>query len=113
MSNIALFLALSLLAGCAAQPTAVTQPAALTVRATASYPAVARRNGIQGVVALRVQVLASGLPGEVEILKSSGSALLDASAVDIARKSTFAAARTAVGDPVDSWLPMPVRFSLE
>lgn len=102
-----------LLAACAANPIADLPPATFAKSARVSYPAQARRDGIQGTVVLRVRVLASGLPGGVEVAKSSGSALLDAAAVEHAQRSEFISARTANGEPVDAWFQTPVRFVLE
>jgi protein TonB len=77
------------------------------------YPLVARRTGTQGVVLLRVQVRVDGTVAEVQIAQSSGSALLDGSALKTVRDSwRFVPARLD-GVPVESWVDVPIRFILE
>lgn len=51
-----------------------------------SYPAAARRAGIQGTVQVMVVVEASGMPSSVSVYKSSGSSELDASAVSTVQR---------------------------
>lgn len=76
------------------------------------YPASARRMGLEGVVILRVKVDAHGKPQEVRVLTSSGSPVLDRSALDIVSQQwTFVPARQ--GDrPVSGVVDVPIRFSL-
>jgi periplasmic protein TonB len=113
MQIFRLLLPLLLIAGCATTPIAIVQPPTYVKSPAPTYPALARRQGIQGVVELRMQVLANGLSGNVEIWKSSGSSLLDAAAVESAKKTAFLPARTASGAAVDSWIRLPIRFELE
>ena len=47
-----------------------------------SYPAAARRSGLQGNVRLAITVEAGGLPSSVSVVSSSGHAMLDAAARD-------------------------------
>jgi protein TonB len=76
------------------------------------YPVIARRTGTQGVVLLRVQVRVDGTVAEVQIAQSSGSALLDDSALQTVRDSwRFIPARLD-GVPVESWVEVPIRFIL-
>jgi protein TonB len=77
------------------------------------YPLIARRMGTQGIVLLRVQVRVDGTVAEVQIAQSSGSALLDDSALQTVRDSwRFIPARRD-GVPVESWVEVPIRFVLE
>lgn len=76
------------------------------------YPLLARRMGAQGIVLLRVHVRADGSVAEAEIKQSSGSALLDDSALRTVRESwRFMPARLD-GVPVESWVEVPIRFVL-
>lgn len=77
------------------------------------YPLVARRMGTQGVVVLRVFVHPDGRVGEVTVSQSSGSDLLDDSALRTVREQwRFLPARLD-GQPVESWVEVPIRFVLE
>jgi protein TonB len=76
-----------------------------------AYPAAARERGLEGVVTLNVEVLASGGVGEVHVAVSSGVPVLDDAAVAAVRRWTFAPAREGAR-PVDSLVEVPVRFTL-
>jgi len=77
------------------------------------YPLIARRMGTQGVVVLRVFVHPDGRVGEVAVSRSSGSDLLDDSALRTVREQwRFLPARLD-GQPVESWVEVPIRFVLE
>jgi len=75
------------------------------------YPNAARRRGIEGRVVLNVEVLASGICGQIEILQSSGHELLDDAALEAVRHWHFIPASRA-GVPVDRWQQIPVSFKL-
>ena len=66
------------------------------------YPAMARRMGDQGEVRLDVRVGADGTVAEIRLRKSSGSPLLDRTAIDTVRKWRFKPA-TVDGQPVAEW----------
>ena len=76
-----------------------------------AYPAVARDQRLEGTVVLEVRVGADGQVSEVRIRQTSGSALLDDSARDTVRRWTFVPARRGPR-AVESWVEVPVRFSL-
>lgn len=76
------------------------------------YPIVARRTGEQGTVMLRVLVSREGLPGRVDVEKSSGSTHLDAAALEAVKAWRFAPARKG-GETIDSWMLVPIVFRLE
>ncbi len=63
----------------------------------------------EGLVILRIQVLASGRVGEVTVLKSSGHADLDAAAVRGLRRARCEPASRG-GEPVDSVIEKRVHF---
>jgi protein TonB len=75
------------------------------------YPAAARRRGETGTVHLRVHVNEAGLAAEVEVKTSSGSGILDNTAKETVAKWKFVAARKG-NAPVDSWVIVPIKFSL-
>jgi protein TonB len=67
----------------------------------------------EGRVMVRVRVLASGDPGEVQVYKSSGFERLDAAAVAAVKKFKFNPARTRSGRAVDSWVTLPIQYVLK
>ncbi|MGQ0794094.1 MAG: energy transducer TonB [Deltaproteobacteria bacterium] len=75
------------------------------------YPMLARRNGYQGVVVLRVFVLDSGSVGRVQLEKSSGYRVLDKSALDAVRDWVFIPGKRN-GAVISSWVTVPIRFQL-
>lgn len=77
-----------------------------------SYPLVARRNGEQGTVTLKVHVTREGAAASVAIEKTSGSAHLDDAALETVRTWRFVPARQG-GQPVEAWVLVPVAFRLE
>lgn len=77
-----------------------------------AYPMVARRMGWQGRVVLNVEVLASGLPGQVKLHQSSGHDVLDNAALQAVRGWRFAAARQG-GQVVSKWFLVPIPFVLK
>ena len=76
------------------------------------YPPIARRNGEQGTVTLRVLVTRTGEPGSVSLEKTSGSALLDAAALDTVKHWRFVPAQQN-GEPVDAPVLVPIVFRLQ
>lgn len=75
------------------------------------YPRSARERGQEGTVVLEVEVLASGRCGTVNVLRSSGSRLLDDAAVLAVRGWVFRPARRW-REPVPFWVEIPVTFRL-
>ncbi len=75
------------------------------------YPPAARRRGIEGTVMLEVLVSPAGLPDRVEILRSSGSGLLDEAAVEAVRRWRFRPARRG-REAVEGRVSVPVTFRL-
>lgn len=76
------------------------------------YPLAARRLGVEGRVVLRVHVLADGRSAEVRIVRSSGHALLDESALSTVRRWRFVPA-TRAGTPVAASVDVPISFRLD
>ncbi|HEX3035694.1 MAG TPA: energy transducer TonB [Thermodesulfobacteriota bacterium] len=75
------------------------------------YPIIARRNGYEGVVLLKVWVLENGEVGDVEVEKSSGYGVLDKSALQAVKDWIFVPGKKN-GVPVSSWVMVPIRFEL-
>ncbi len=76
------------------------------------YPFIARRNGEQGTVRVRVLVTLDGYAGRVQLDQSSGSAALDQAALDTVKSWRFVPARRG-NDTVESWVIVPIVFRLE
>ena len=77
-----------------------------------SYPMTARRMGWQGRVVLNVEVLASGLPGQIKLHQSSGHDVLDSAAMRAVSGWRFVAARQG-GQAVTKWFLVPIPFILK
>ena len=77
-----------------------------------AYPALARRNGEQGTVTLRVLVARDGATARVSVERSSGYAHLDRSALEAVREWRFVPAREQ-GEPVEVWMLVPIAFRLQ
>ncbi|HET7832790.1 MAG TPA: energy transducer TonB [Gallionella sp.] len=73
------------------------------------YPTVAQRMGWEGKVMLNVEVLASGLPGQISVRQSSGHEVLDRAALQAVRTWRFVPARHG-GQAITKEFPVPVRF---
>lgn len=77
-----------------------------------AYPPLSRRMGEEGRVVLRVQVATNGLPTEVAIQTTSGSARLDQAAFEAVRRWKFVPARRG-DETVAAWVLVPIVFSLK
>lgn len=77
-----------------------------------AYPPLARRQGQQGKVMLRVYVSAGGLAEQVEIRASSGHTALDQAARAAVLRWRFVPARQG-NQPVAAWVLVPITFTLE
>jgi TonB family protein len=76
------------------------------------YPPEAKEKGYEGEVVLRVEVLANGRVGQIEIRKSSSHELLDRSALTAVKQWRFLPAKK--GDvAIPLWVNIPVRFQLQ
>jgi protein TonB len=75
------------------------------------YPMGPYREGIQGTVWLRVQVLEDGSVGTVELAKTSGNDELDESALSTVKKWRFTAAVQG-GNAVVQYVRVPITFKL-
>lgn len=78
---------------------------------TPSYPASARRLGIEGTALLRVFVDSDGRVGDVVVKQSAGHPDLDRAAAEAVRRWRFEPARRGA-DTVAMWVELPVEFHL-
>jgi len=76
-----------------------------------SYPASARRLGVEGTSMLRVYVAADGRVTDVKVDQSAGHPDLDSAAVDAVRRWQFEPGRRGE-EAVGMWVQLPVRFVL-
>jgi len=76
-----------------------------------SYPDLARRNGWEGRVMIRVDVSAEGRPLSTTIAQSSGFGVLDQAALRAVKSWRFQP-RTIDGTPTSGTVEVPVNFSL-
>lgn len=76
------------------------------------YPAMARQQGWQGTVRLRVLVLKNGSVGSLELEQSSGFSILDQSALKGVKEWKFFPGQKD-GQPTEMWVRIPVTFRLE
>jgi protein TonB len=77
-----------------------------------SYPPAARERGLEGAGLFDVKVLKDGRVGEVKVKRTTGLAILDEAAEQTIKTWTFEPGRRGP-DPVESWVEVPVRFSLK
>jgi TonB family protein len=76
------------------------------------YPAEARQQGWEGTVTLRLEMLADGTVGAVEVARSSGYPLLDTTAQQAATTWRHKPAMHN-GQPVTRWVSLQVHFALD
>ncbi len=89
------------------------QPPQILRRIDPVYPEQARRQGWEGRVVVRLEVLPSGVAGSIGIERSSGYPLLDEAAVQAIRAWRFVPAQdTASGLPIPCTTTIPLVFRL-
>jgi TonB family protein len=76
------------------------------------YPPLARQQGWEGTVTLRLELLTNGTVGQVEVARSSGYPPLDTDAHDAAKTWTHQPAMSN-GGPVTRWVTLDVNFALD
>jgi protein TonB len=77
-----------------------------------SYPQEARKKGMEGEVLLRVEVLASGRVGQIEVKRSSGHETLDRSALSTVKQWRFVPAKKGE-TAIPLWVNIPIKFQLQ
>lgn len=76
------------------------------------YPLIARRNGEEGTVLLKVLVTRDGVPSAVTVEGSSGSEHLDRAALEAVWSWRFVPAKQG-GRAIEAWVRVPIVFRLE
>jgi protein TonB len=76
-----------------------------------AYPKAAQRQGLQGRVVLRVQVLANGHVGAIEVKQSSGKTILDDAALAAVKNWVFTPSKRG-STPIDGWTNVPIEFQI-
>lgn len=89
----------------------VSAPGGIVSNPPPAYPDSARRRGWEGDVVLLVSVAPDGRCAGVEVVRSSGRAMLDQAAVDAVRLWRFVPAHRGE-EPVAAQLEVPVSFRL-
>ncbi len=89
-----------------------TTPARYWKTPAPEYPRAARERGWEGTTLLRVEVLADGTVGDVEVSVGSGFPELDEAAMTAVREWKFWPARRG-DERIRSHVEVPVRFRLE
>jgi TonB family protein len=91
--------------------TAITRAVQVEYYTGGQYPSRARKEGREGVVRLRVEVLTTGNVGKIEIASTSGHTDLDETAAKAAKQWRFKPA-ISNDQPVVTWVVVPVRYVL-
>lgn len=81
-------------------------------RVTPNYPESARVARLMGSVQVQISVNALGQPASARVIRSSGNAAIDATALHAARSSTFNPKRFA-GIPLPDTIIVPYTFRLD
>jgi TonB family protein len=89
-----------------------SRPASVLRRYQPGYPQSARRDKVEGRVMLDVQINSNGRVGSVRVITSSGSPVLDSTAIAAVKRWSFSPAQKE-GRPVSSQVHVPFRFSLK
>lgn len=76
------------------------------------YPRIARRQGYEGTVVLKVEILPNGRVGQIRVKQSSGHRMLDRSALKTVKGWKFIPAKRGE-DPIGMWAEVPIRFELD
>lgn len=76
------------------------------------YPTVARRRGYEGTVVLRIEVLADGNVGDIEVRASSGHSMLDRQAERTIREKWRFKPGRIDGSDTTLWIDVPIEFRL-
>ena len=92
-----------------APPRLVYQPTEDEMRAL--YPQVARKDGAEGDVSLKILVATTGEVLRVRVVKAAGSGF-DEAATNIVKRFRFRAAEVR-GQAVEVWIPWTYKFQLE
>jgi len=98
--------------GVSSQPILVDKPAFVTTPVQPRYPRIAQKRGIEGTVMYEIWLDEQGNQIKQQLLTSSGTAILDQSALEAIKQWKFSP-RVLDGVPVAHRVHIPVRFKLE
>lgn len=98
--------------GVSSQPILVDKPAFVTTPVQPRYPRIAQKRGIEGTVMYEIWLDEQGNQIKQQLLTSSGTAILDQSALEAIKQWKFSP-RILDGVPVAHRVHIPVRFKLE
>jgi TonB family protein len=84
-------------------PQLLTQPSLV-------YPEVAKKEGHQGTVKIRLSINAEGAVDGAEVVESSKSALLDAAAIELTKSWNFSPAIDSEGHSVSTKALVPIEY---
>lgn len=90
-----------------------TVPPRLLSRTQPRYPLGVRSRNIEGTTYVKMLVNGSGKVENAFVATSSGNGELDASAVECAYKWKFSPAKNKMGNAVQCYITIPIRFSLK
>ncbi|MFH4354384.1 MAG: energy transducer TonB [Neisseriaceae bacterium] len=90
-----------------------TSPASILRQTEPTYPIESRRKGEAGSVRLRVEVLADGRKGDIQLVKSSGYTALDQAALNTVRKEYQFKPAMKDGNAIVSRVEFEVKFILK
>lgn len=93
-----------------ASTSATDSPPILVSNPPPKYPRTALRRGDSGEALLRVHVGPDGVPYAIDLIRGSGSRLLDRAATDAVRKWRFRPAMSG-GQPVNGVVQVPIAFN--
>lgn len=89
-------------------------PPSILDKTNPSYPQSARSAGIEGTVLLKIEILATGQPGDISISRSSGNEALDNAAISAVRQWRFVPAKDKDKDqPISCYTTIPISFRLK
>ena len=89
-------------------PFDLSEPAKIAGYYGTSYPVEAK--GAEGTVKAAIKVSSSGGALECTIVETSGSTILDEAACKALRQARFNAAKDRAGQPIESFIELPVKY---
>lgn len=94
------------------KPVVNSKPPIAVKKVKPVYPRLLQKKGIQGEVWLKVEILADGSVGAIEVSKSlfPGPGGLDECAVNAVKQWKYSPAKDDEGKPVACWVTFPVKF---
>ncbi|PSW13587.1 energy transducer TonB [Photobacterium rosenbergii] len=98
--------------GVNSEPQLVTKPTFATRPSPVKYPRIAKRRGIEGQVLVEIWIDESGKQVKQNLLKSSGTEILDDAALEAIKRWRFSS-HIVDGQAIAHRVQVPVRFKLD